>query len=213
MYHTLHIIVPDVLHVTAGQLEYASKQLLIAVHATTGGYNSSLVSSNGGMLIPLEEMASSFWSDSAVGNAMLQQLSEPFDPANSHPAALEKRRYALSPLQAIAVTTKRQMKLVLRDKVLLKGRMMQIVAVSLMVGSLFFQLGHAVGDARSFFGAAFMVILFMSMGSMPQIGVVMAQKGVSMKHRDSLLYPGYAHGAVSATLGSSIWSVAVITAH
>lgn len=57
---------------------------------------------------------------------MLQQLSEPFDPHNSHPAALETCRYALSPLQAIAVTTKRQMKLVLRDKVLLKGRMMQV---------------------------------------------------------------------------------------
>lgn len=74
---------------------------------------------------------------------------------------------------------------------------MQIIAVSLMVGSLFFRLGHGVNDARSFFGASFMVILFMSMGSMPQIGVVMAQKGVSLKHRDSLLYPGYAHGAVS----------------
>jgi hypothetical protein len=73
----------------------------------------------------------------------------------------------------------------------------QIIAVSLMVGSLFFRLTHGVSDARSFYGAAFMVILFMSMGSMPQIGMVMAQKGVSLKHRDSLLYPGYAHGAVS----------------
>ena len=41
-----------------------------------------------------------------------------------------------------------------------------------------------------------MVVLFMSMGSMPQIGVMLAQKAVSLKHRDSLLYPGYAHGAV-----------------
>ncbi|KAF6263806.1 ABC-2 type transporter-domain-containing protein [Scenedesmus sp. NREL 46B-D3] len=133
-----------------------------------------------------------------IGTAMVQQLSEPFDPLMSHPAALEKRRYALSPMQAIAVCTRRQVKLVLRDKVLLKGRMLQIIAVSLMVGSLFFRLTHGVSDARSFYGAAFMVILFMSMGSMPQIGMVMAQKGVSLKHRDSLLYPGYAHGAAMA---------------
>jgi hypothetical protein len=65
------------------------------------------------------------------------------------------------------------------------------------VGSLFFQLGHGVNDARSCFGAAFMAVLFMAMGSMPQIGVVMAQKAVWLKHRDSLLYPGYAHGVVS----------------
>lgn len=51
----------------AGQLEYASKQLLIAVHANTGGYNSSIINSNGGMLITLDEMASSYWSDSPAG--------------------------------------------------------------------------------------------------------------------------------------------------
>ncbi|WIA42005.1 hypothetical protein OEZ86_009302 [Tetradesmus obliquus] len=177
----------------AGQLEFASKQLVAAVQANTGS-----MAGPSGMLLSLDQMASTFWSESSAGNAMVQQLSEPFDPLMSHPAALEKRRYALSPLQAIAVCTRRQAKLVLRDKVLLKGRMLQIIAVSLMVGSLFFRLSHGVSDARSFYGAAFMVILFMSMGSMPQIGMVMAQKGVSLKHRDSLLYPGYAHGAAMA---------------
>jgi hypothetical protein len=75
---------------------------------------------------------------------------------------------------------------------------LQVIVVSMMVGSLFFRLGHQVQDARSFHGAAFMAVLFMAMGSMPQIGVVMAQKAVWLKHRDSLLYPGYAHGVVSA---------------
>lgn len=75
--------------------------------------------------------------------------------------------------------------------------LLQVIVVSLMVGSLFFQLGHHVSDARTFYGAAFMAVLFMAMGSMPQIGVVMAQKAVWLKHRDSLLYPGYAHGVVS----------------
>lgn len=69
--------------------------------------------------------------------------------------------------------------------------------MSAMVGSLFWQLGHKVNDARNFCGASFMAILFMTMGSMPQIGVVTAQKAVWLKHRDSLLYPGYAHGVVS----------------
>lgn len=75
-----------------------------------------------------------------------------------------------------------------------------------MVGSLFFRLGHKVNDTRSFLGAAFMAVLFMAMGSMPQIGVVMAQKAVWLKHRDSLLYPGFAHGVVSILLGW-IWGV------
>lgn len=54
-------------HVFTGQLEYASKQLMISVHAATGGYKSVGTGSDGGLLIPLDEMASSFWSDSAVG--------------------------------------------------------------------------------------------------------------------------------------------------
>lgn len=153
---------------------------MASVQANTAGSDG-----NGGMLLSLDQMASTFWSESAAGglcstafdtpldytvnwtitvstlcsvvlnevmhafcklpwshiqmarmlwclrisnagSAMVQQLSEPFDPASSHPAALEKRRFALSPLQAITLTTRRQMKLVLRDKVLLKGRMLQV---------------------------------------------------------------------------------------
>ncbi len=56
---------------------------------------------------------------------MVQRLAEPFDRAASHPAALERRRYALTPGQAIAIATRRQIKLVLRDKVLLRGRLLQ----------------------------------------------------------------------------------------
>jgi hypothetical protein len=82
--------------------------------------------------------------------------------------------------------------------------LLQVMVVSLMVGSLFFRLGHKVSDARNFHGASFMAVLFMAMGSMPQIGVVMAQKAVWLKHRDSLLYPGYAHGVVSILLPFAI---------
>lgn len=57
---------------------------------------------------------------------MMQQLSEPFNRSASHPAALEHRRYALTPLQAVAVVTRRQMTLVLRDKLLLRGRLLQV---------------------------------------------------------------------------------------
>jgi len=46
---------------TAGQMEYASKQLLCAVHMRGGP------ALPGGLLVSLEEMTSRYWSQSAAG--------------------------------------------------------------------------------------------------------------------------------------------------
>lgn len=46
---------------TAGQMEYASKQLLCAVHMRGGPKVPS------GLLVSLDEMNSRYWSDSAAG--------------------------------------------------------------------------------------------------------------------------------------------------
>ena len=56
---------------------------------------------------------------------MLKRLAEPCDSAAHHQAALARRSYALTPGQAIAIAKRRQIKLVLRDKVLLRGRLLQ----------------------------------------------------------------------------------------
>jgi hypothetical protein len=47
---------------TAGQLEFASKQLVAAVQANTGG-----MAGHSGLLLPLDQMASTFWSESSAG--------------------------------------------------------------------------------------------------------------------------------------------------
>lgn len=53
-------------------------------------------------------------------------LDKPMDPASGHPQALMKRPYALSPLEAVAVVTRRQFLMVLKDSGLIKGRLMQV---------------------------------------------------------------------------------------
>lgn len=53
-------------------------------------------------------------------------LDTPQDKGASHPFALVKTRYALSPLQALGVVTAWQVKLVIKDPVLIKGRMLQV---------------------------------------------------------------------------------------
>jgi hypothetical protein len=50
------------LWIIAGQLEFASKQLVAAVQANTGG-----MAGQSGLLLPLDQMASAFWSESSAG--------------------------------------------------------------------------------------------------------------------------------------------------
>lgn len=63
------------------------------------------------------------------GQAAQRELAAgPFPKERSHPAALPKERYALSPWRALCHVTRRQLLLVGRDKMVLQGRIMQVSA-------------------------------------------------------------------------------------
>lgn len=51
------------------------------------------------------------------------------------------------------------------------ANLLQVVVIGLIVSSLFFQVGTSLADARSKLGAAFLLLMFMSMAS--------AQRGLS----------------------------------
>eukprot|EP00877_Chromochloris_zofingiensis_P010755 jgi/Chrzof1/5933/Cz16g21030.t1 len=180
----------------AGQEEFAAPELKAACVEAGSLHRSSYAGKQ--LLVLLEDMVSRFWSDCPAGHRMAEELEHPFDRNKSHPAALEHERYALTPWQAISAVTRRQAALVMRDKVLLKGRIMQVIIIGLFCGSLFFNLGHSPEDARTFLGASFMAVMFMSMGAMPQLALVLASKPVWFKHRDNYFYPAYAHGVAMA---------------
>lgn len=48
--------------------------------------------------------------------------------------------------------------------------------MSLIVGSLFSGQGHNTSDARNFFGVAFLAVMFLSMGAMPELGITFEMK-------------------------------------
>jgi len=63
----------------------------------------------------------------ATGKEQQQELAAgPFPKERSHPAALPKEPFALTTLEAARYVTRRQIKLVGRDKMLLQGRVMQV---------------------------------------------------------------------------------------
>jgi hypothetical protein len=57
---------------------------------------------------------------------MSQQLQKPLDPASRHPDALERRQYTVTAVQAIRLATARQARLVRRDMVLVRARIIQV---------------------------------------------------------------------------------------
>ncbi|PNG99140.1 Pleiotropic drug resistance protein TUR2, partial [Tetrabaena socialis] len=143
-----------------GQQELAGPELLArtaaeAPAAAGGGFSSSK------WVVPPAAVVEAFWSSSEAGREMKELLAKPFDKADSHPAALVRSRYALSPMEALAVVVRRQLQLVLKDTTLIKGRIIQVVVMGLICGSLFLQLDHTISDSRSFFAVSFLSVMFM----------------------------------------------------
>ncbi|GIL42549.1 hypothetical protein Vafri_515 [Volvox africanus] len=133
---------------------------------------------------------------------MAALLSKPFDKATGNPHALVHRRYALGPLEALVVVVRRQMLLVGRDQVLIIGRLIQVIVMGLITGSLFLQMDHDISSSRQFFSVAFLAVMFMAMGAMPAVPVTMATRGVWFKHRAAYFYPPWCH-AVGANLAQA----------
>ncbi|MEW5311975.1 MAG: hypothetical protein WDW38_003643 [Sanguina aurantia] len=109
-----------------GQMDYASAALRASRDgpAAAGADLNPLAKQP--LLVPIQEIAAAFWRDTAAGRAMRAELARPFDKSKSHPAALVKTKYALSPWEAIWVVSQRQLLMVAKDPVLVKGRLAQV---------------------------------------------------------------------------------------
>ncbi|KAK9826588.1 hypothetical protein WJX74_004476 [Apatococcus lobatus] len=107
--------------------------------------------------------------------------------------ALAHSNYALPRWDMIKLLTDRQWKLFRRDKALTNFRVMQVIVVGLIVGSLFGHLGHTPDRARSYFGVSFLCIMFLAMGSAIQMAIIMQTKGIFFKQRDARFYPASAY--------------------
>ncbi|GIL82508.1 hypothetical protein Vretifemale_11338 [Volvox reticuliferus] len=149
-------------------------------------------------LLSPDRVVEAYWSSDA-GREMTALLSKRFDKATGNRYALVRRRYALTALEALVVVVRRQMLLVLRDQALMIGRLVQVIVIGLITGSLFLQLDHDVRSSRQFFSVAFLAVMFMAMGAMPVVPVTMATKGVWFKHRAACFYPPWCH-ALGANL-------------
>lgn len=132
------------------------------------------------LLVTMAEAAAHFRAATEEGRAAEAELAAPPDPAahrDATPGALHAKPYAVSTWRALVEVTRRQLTLVSRDRLLLRGRVVQVCVLATILGSLFLDVPATPPGGRTILGASFMSVLFMVMGSFPQMPVVQAQKG------------------------------------
>jgi ABC-type multidrug transport system ATPase subunit/ABC-type multidrug transport system permease subunit len=81
----------------------------------------------------------------------------------------------------------RQIKITARDRVFLRGRVMQVLLMGVMAGTLFYQLdAHDWSDKVCML---FFSLMFIALGNLATIPTVMEQRSVFYKQRDSGFFP------------------------
>ncbi len=103
----------------------------------------------------------------------------------------------------IKLLTDRQWRLFRRDKALTNFRIVQVIVVGLIVGSLFSHLGHTPDRARSYFGVSFLCIMFLAMGSAIQMAIIMQTKGCAALHYCTCHGRAYLPTCASAALAQA----------
>ncbi|KAK9807392.1 hypothetical protein WJX73_000014 [Symbiochloris irregularis] len=138
------------------------------------------------LLVDVGEIESAYRNDTPWGRQAVEELAhQPFKREEGHPGALVRERYALSWPRAVKVVTERQWTLTLRNKGMIYARIIQVLVISLVIGSLYSSQSHNSNTARNFFGVGFLSIMFLSMGAMPELAIMLELKGVFYKHRDN----------------------------
>lgn len=65
--------------------------------------------------------------------------------------------------------------------------------MSLLIGSLFWDVERSLQGALPFFGVSFLTVLFMTIGSLPILAIMLENKPVFFKHQDNFFYSSVAY--------------------
>ena len=92
-------------------------------------------------------------------------------PVKEQEYPLTKEQYKMGPLEGFRLVLGRELRIVLREKVFIVGRMIQTTVLGAIIGTLFWQLNL---DTRyiNFYGIQFFTLMSMSFSSVPQLSLV-----------------------------------------
>ncbi|KAL1819090.1 hypothetical protein ACET3Z_013959 [Daucus carota] len=130
-----------------------------------------------------------------VGQRITDDLSIPYDRAQTHPAALVKERYGISNMELLKASFSREWLLMKRNSFLYIFKTVQITIMSIIAFTVFFRSQMPSGqaaDGGKFFGALFFGLTNVMFNGAAELGLTLMRLPVFFKQRDSLFFPAWA---------------------
>lgn len=178
-----------------GQMSYASDALLAkhGIPISVRNPEKLIRDPPDRLLVPVEDLAVAYWTNTATGRQMLEETEVPFQDKTSE-APFPRSRYANGIVYLTGRLFRRQALLnIVRSRGFIITRGVQAGIMGLIVGSLFTHTDPGPDTWRTTVALCLITAVVVMMMSMPQMAIVSTTKRAFFKHRDDRLFPSWAY--------------------
>ncbi|CAJ1967703.1 unnamed protein product [Sphenostylis stenocarpa] len=144
--------------------------------------------------VTVSEFVSHF-KNHTIGQQLHENMKVPFDPNESHCAALVKEKYGISKWELFKACFSREWLLMKRNYFVYIFKTFQITTLALITMSVFFRTEMKHGqleDAGKYYGALFFSLINVMFNGVAELAMTINKLPVFYKQRDFLFYPAWA---------------------
>ncbi|XP_024516623.1 ABC transporter G family member 31 [Selaginella moellendorffii] len=144
--------------------------------------------------IPVAVFAEAF-QDYQAGKDLSAHLATPYNKAGSHPAALSKRKYAMSSWELFKACTQREILLISRHRFLYIFKTTQVAIMAIITGTLFLRTTIEPTNeiyGNMYLGCLFFALIHMMFNGFSEMAITVHRLPVFYKQRDNRFYPAWA---------------------
>lgn len=128
--------------------------------------------------------------ESVVGKNLLEKVNSPTeDDTSGVIREMASRRFRTSTFRALQLVAGRELLLWWRDKYAIKAKVVQVLLVGTVVGTLFFQQGGE--NAQSIMGVLFQSLFFCSVSAMIIVFQQFSYRPIFYKQQDANFFPAW----------------------
>ncbi|KAJ1284254.1 hypothetical protein BS78_03G191100 [Paspalum vaginatum] len=144
--------------------------------------------------VPVKKFADAFRTFH-VGRSIQNELSEPFDRARSHPAALATSKYGVNRMELLKATIDRELLLMKRNAFMYIFKAVNLTLMALIVMTTFFRtnMKHDLVYGGIYMGALFFALDTIMFNGFAELAMTVMKLPVFFKQRDLLFFPAWAY--------------------
>ncbi|KAF8696867.1 hypothetical protein HU200_036506 [Digitaria exilis] len=144
--------------------------------------------------VPVKKFADAF-RKFHVGRSTQKELSEPFDRARSHPAALATSKYGVNRMELLKATIDRELLLMKRNAFIYIFKAVNLTLMALIVMTTFFRtnMRHNFTYGSIYMGALYFALDTIMFNGFAELAMTVMKLPVFFKQRDLLFFPAWAY--------------------